>query len=326
MTPRNSAATALAVLLIAGAASAQTPDSSRGKGGDPLDNAKTSWYYDRYLDEVWAKKAMEQTHVALRTAEFREALRNFDSSALPRLPLTYDQFLTATETVFHAMQVGLPGGAQKKVTFFGEILDENGKVLADFEERTSVVESKDDRLVERAFLLPAKPAVATLGIAVGREIIGLARVTIGDEAAAAPKTTAVSRLLVSNNVYNLDKQQKPFEPFAFGGTKVVPKPDRSFRRSDEVWLFTEIRNPSLGDGNAPRLTMHVEIDGNGKKVRIPATAAEASPLKGVPDHYGVGTTINVASLQPGQYQLKFTLVDAVTKQAYEREQTITIVE
>lgn len=322
---RHTATCVMMFLCCAGLAAQTQPGVGSTGKKDPLDLAKTFRHYNRLEDEVRTRKLMEATRMELRTAEFREALRGYDNSPLLKLPLTYDQFITAHQTVFHALQVGIAGGQQKRVTLFGEVVDPDGKTVMDFEEPAPVLESKGDRFVERALLLPAKPAVATLGIAIGKEIIGLCRVTIGNEEAAA-KATSVSRLLVSNNIYNLTAAQNPFEPFAFGGTKVVPKADRRFRRSDEVWLFTEVRNPAIAEDQAPRLTMRIEIDGNGKKVRHAPAPAEASPLKGVPSHYGVGTTIDIARLEPGQYQLKLTLTDTLTKQTYERAESIEIVE
>jgi len=91
----------------------------------------------------------------------------------------------------------------------------------------------------------------------------------------------VSRLIVSNNIFNLTQKQSPFEPFAFGGTKVVPKPDRVFRRTDEMWLFEEIRSPTVGVDGTPQLTMRITIESGGKTIANSTMPAEASPLKGV---------------------------------------------
>jgi hypothetical protein len=287
-----------------------------------LDSAKTSTFYNRLSDEVRAKKAMDKTHAALRTPKFRDALKR----DITNLTTTSGAFITGNGTVFHALQLGLPRDAAKvdaKVVVFGEIVDASGKTVFDFEEPATLVESKGDLYVDRAVFLPVAKARGAFGVAVNGEVLAIGRAEF-DDGAITKSAPGASRLLVSNNVFNMAVQQNPFEPFAFGGTKVVPKPDRSFRPSDEVWLFAELRNPALTDARLPKVSAELEIEGGDRKMRS-AMKLDASPLKGVPDHYGVGTTINISKLTPGSYTIRFTLHDELAARDYEREETITVV-
>lgn len=313
----------LPLALIVVAASAQTPPGNSPRGENP---GNTGDYYNRYGDEVRAKQAVDSTHIALHAQKYKDILRSSKPGQLFNLTVTWDSFATAGGKAFIAVQIGFPTGAVKpgtKVTVFGELTDAKGASVADFEEPAVVLESKGDAFLERTLFLNGTASVATFGVANGGDIVGLGRVTMDGDTVADP-TKGVSRLIVSSDVHNLPQQQSPFDPFAFGGTKVVPKPDRTFRSTDEVWLFEEVRNPALGEDKTPKLSMHVAIQGNGKQIDMPWQTAEASPLKGVAGHFGVGTTIDVSRLKPGAYTVKLALRDDAAKQAYEREQTITI--
>jgi hypothetical protein len=314
---------ALLAMTVALSAFAQTPGDRPGKVPDPLDAAKTSKFLDRYNDEMRAKKGIEAARAMLHTQKYKDALDSFEPGRLPELHVTSDRFITANATTFIALQLGLPAGIMRegqKVTAFGKVVDAGGRTSVDFEEGSTLVASKGDLFVERT-LFPTYPtAMATFGIAVGDEIIALGRVKMDD----ADPAKGISQMLVSNNVHNLARQQSPFEPFAFGGTKVVPKPDHTFGTADEVWLFVEVRNPALGADRQPKLTMRVDIEGTGRKVTGSWLTAEAAPLKGVNGHYGVGTTLDVATLGPGAYKVRLALRDAAGNASYEREETITV--
>jgi len=294
---------------------------------DPLDKSKTASYYLRFRDEVRAKEAVERSRTSLHTAAFRDALHN-TATSVPRLFVTADRFVTATGITFDAFQLGLPHGMMRggaKVIVFGEVTDSAGAVVTSVEEPAVVSESKNDRFVERVLFLPVSKGVAAFGIAAGGEVIAVGRAPFdADEMVAT--SPGVSRLIVSNNIFNLTQMQSPFEPFAFGGTKVIPKADRTFGRTDEMWLFEEIRGPQVGDDGKPRLTMRITIENGGKTIANTTVPAEASPLKGVAGHFGIGTTLDLSALRPGDYKVRLTVVDELAKKSYEQSESITVVD
>ena len=311
--------TAATLCLSALVSSAQTPSSgSRPAGSDPLSNAKTAAYYERYADELRAKKRLETTRVALRTRKFREAL---NETGLPA-HATVGRFITAGGTRFLAVQVGIPAGAAKpgaSLTLFGEVVDHDGRVQFDFEVPSPVLESKGDLYVEHSLLTGDAGAVARVGVAKGEQVLGVASLPLSADSEARE----ISQLIVSNNVFNLARAQRPFEPFAFGGTKVIPKPDRAFRPADETWLFVELRDPDE-TAPVPALSFRTAIEGMGKKIAGAWQVAEVLPLKGVAGHFGIGTTVDLSSLQPGEYRVTLSVRDSATKQVFERMQTISV--
>jgi hypothetical protein len=139
-------------------------------------------------------------------------------------------------------------------------------------------------------------------------------------------SSGISRIIVSSDVHILPAAQAPLDPFAFGGTKVVPKPGASFKKSDEVWLFTELRNPAVGSDGAPHVTTKVDIEGTAKSVRGTSVDAEATQLKGVPGRYGIGSTIDVSALPPGDYHVRLAVTDTIARKSYTREAMIHIVQ
>ncbi|MCU1348048.1 MAG: hypothetical protein JWO56_1078, partial [Acidobacteria bacterium] len=142
---------------------------------------------------------------------------------------------------------------------------------------------------------------------------------------------AVSNLILSNNLYELKTALRADDPFTFGGIKVVPRPDRTFNKRDELWYFYELRNPGLNDVGNPRIQMKLELEGtaaaNGEKVSrmAPPSEVEANPLKGVPGHYGVGSAIPLEALPPGEYTLRVKVSDTVRKTSYNLQDHFKIV-
>jgi len=251
-----------------------------------------------------------------------ELIEKYSPSANDLLA-TWGEFITAEGQPFVALQLAHPAlVAGEKVTLFGVIVDDNGKTVATYNEPAVVASSKGDLFVERSLL--ARKGVGTFGVTRKNETLAMARVAFEPEE-LKPSAPGVSRLIVSRDVHVLDAAQQPLDPFAFGGTKVVPKPGAAFRKSDEVWLFAELRNPSLGSDGVPHVITKVDVDGPSKIAGKP-TPAEATPLRGVPGHYGIGNTVDVTPLKPGEYRVRVTITDTVAKQAFQRETTVRVIE
>ncbi len=291
--------TILALLLIALPLAAQRHDEESAKGGA---------YADRLKDEIRARKMYEKAARATIPPRFREALDQYQPGERD-LPAAWGEFTLVDGTPFGALQLAAPAGAAAdRLTFFG-ILD-----TATYFEELPVQHSNADAFVERSLLLPPRATRGIFGLASKNEVLGIARVEI-------EPPSAVSRLILSSDVHILSAAQDPLDPFAFGGTKVVPKPRATFRRADEVWVFFEMRSAA-----APQITTTLEIEGGATKFHGAPTPAEATPLKGVAGHYGVGNTIDVSALKPGDYRIRVTVTDGVSKTAVTREATLRIVD
>ena len=286
---------ALLLLFLALPLAAQPHDEEHAKGGA---------YADRLKDEIRARKMYEKSARAAIPPRFREALEHYQPSGKD-LAAAWGEFRLVDGTPFGALQLALPSGINAdSVTFFGIV---GGGTY--FEE-LPVQHSGKDAFIERSLLLEPRVTRGTFGVARKNEILGLARVDV-------EPPSELSRLILSSDVHILPAAQDPLDPFAFGGTKVVPKPRATFRRTDEVWVFLEMRSAT-----PPQLTATVDIG----DVHGTPTPAEALPLKGVPGHFGVGNTIDVSRLKPGDYRVRVTLTDAASNKSLTREASLRLTE
>ena len=64
--------------------------------------------------------------------------------------------------------------------------------------------------------------------------------------------------------------------------------------------------------------MRITIESGGKPVSNTTLPAEASALKGVAGHFGIGTTVDLSALRPGAYTVHFTVIDELAKKSYEQ--------
>jgi hypothetical protein len=280
---------------------------------------------DRENDTLTARRAFDASARAMLTPKYRDVIAHYGSSTLYS---TWGEFVAADGEPFLALQIA-PSDASsvksgERITFFGLVTDENGKTVATFNEPRSVLASNGDLFVERTLMLPLRKSRGMFGLARRDDVIGLTRIDFDPEPLTV-KSSGISRIILSTDVHILPAAQAPLDPFAFGGTKVVPKPGASFKRSDEVWLFTELRNPAVDADGAPHVATKVEIEGSVKSIRGAPVAAEATALTGVPGHFGIGSTIDVTSLPPGDYKVHLTVTDTIAKQSYNRETILHIV-
>ena len=268
---------------------------------------------------------------AVTTSALAAAVR----AAKPGKPLfvSYGEFITPAGDYYVPVQLLAPKEsgftADQDVTFFGELTDADGKIVASFEETARFTESKNDHFFARTLIVPAgnykgRFAVVQSGTPVAVATSDLALQPLDK---AAP---SLSRLMLANNVYALSAAQAPTDPFAFGGVKVVPKSDLNFTPADELWYFFEVRNPGLDTAtNAPKLITQVTLSGkrtDGKPVKMqgPSEEAVVQELKGVTGHYGVGAAIPLETFKPGEYTIKIKVTDTVTNQSYNLEQNFRI--
>ncbi|HEY0139803.1 MAG TPA: GWxTD domain-containing protein [Thermoanaerobaculia bacterium] len=248
--------------------------------------------------------------------------------------LSYGEFITAEGEHFVPVQLFVPKGssvpADANVTFFGSVKGANGEVVA-FEEEAMLAASKDDRFVAKSLTLAPGKYKGTFGLAVAGKPVSVVASDL-EIAGLKKEDVGFSKLMLSNNVYPLETAQRPTDPFAFGGIKVVPKSDRLFRKSDELWYFFELRNPALDPAtNLPKLTVALTVAGKtteGKSVKMAAPSEEtpARELKGVAGHYAVGASIPLATFKPGDYSITVKVKDLTTNQTYDLKETFKIVE
>jgi GWxTD domain-containing protein len=261
--------------------------------------------------------------------------------------ITWGEYVTAEGEYFVPVQLYVPKSAglsaSQSLTFFGLVQDESGNNVAAFEEPAKLTASKDDFFADRSLTaLPAGKYRGYFGLAENGKPVSMASADMQLAGTLDKDATAISPLILSNNVYPLAEAQNPDDPHAFGGLKVVPKGDHTFRPSDELWYFIELRNPGLSEPAAadaaaavpvtPKIQVKIDVDGvekeGGKKIRRPAAPREidAMELKGVPGHYGLGNSIPLTSFKPGEYTFNVKVIDTIKKTSYTLSEKFTVVD
>jgi hypothetical protein len=252
--------------------------------------------------------------------------------------VTWGENVTATGHYFVPVMLYIPKAsgitATPNLTFFGVVQDASGKNLNAFEVPAKLNATRDDFFVDATLLgLPAGRHRGYFGLAQDGRVLSISTTEMKLAGALDKNAPGVSRLIISNHLYPLEAAQGPVDPFAFGGLKVVPKADRAFRSTDELWYFVELRNPGVAEPAAdvvpvtgapvaaPKLQLRVDVEGTdaggkAKKLSAPLRDVEAVEVKGVPGHYGVGSGIPLASFQPGEYTLTVKVIDTIRKMSY----------
>ncbi len=308
--PRLAIVAAVALIVAAvGAVRAQRPERA----------PKTPAELQRQSGHVW-DLAMTPRLAAVRslkTKAYRRALDDFRAgkSDLRRdLTVSWGEFLSGTGKPFLALALDresdadLPAG--KAVTVFGEIVDATGKVVTSFEVDDDPELSAGRALVDVALPLETSGARAFVGVAMGSEVRWLVEQPL-ELRPIDRKAFALSRPILSLDVRPLLVPQRPDDPFCFGGLRVAPRGDRTFRRTDDPWLFVVVRAPQLAEGATPELAAEllVERTEGGMTRKYPIHAPTATPLRGFDGQWGLGIPLPVGGLSPGDYQASLQVTE-----------------
>lgn len=261
---------------------------------------------------------------------------------------TWGEFVTSFGEYFVPVGLYIPkssGATASEATFFGVVKDASGRNVLAFEEPVTLVATKDDFFADKSIVLPAGKYRGTFGVAQGGKVLALAATDMEPTGTLDKDATAVSRLILSNNVFPLSAAQSPTDPFAFGGLKVVPKADATFNTSDELWYFIELRNPGLSEPalpegtvpvnpadvlRVPKIQVKLDVAGTtaeGKPVKMaaPPREVEAMELKGVPGHFGLGNAMPPNTFKPGEYTFTVKVIDTVKKTSYTLSEKFKVV-
>ncbi len=309
-------------------------------------------------EETAPAAATELTTEALASAvaELEAAAKNpYENKAY----LTWGEYVTSYGHTFVPVGLYVPkaSGISGDVTFFGVVEDMAGKGVLAFEEPATLAASKDDFFVDRSLVLPAGKHRGIFGLAQNGKVVALASTEMELAGNLDKDATAISQLILSNNLYALTESQKADDPFAFGGVRVVPKADHMFRPSDELWYFFELRNPGLVEQPLPEGTVPVNaadvprlpkiqvkldvvgttVEGKPVKMSAPLSETAAIEMKGVPGHYGVGNAIPLSitkpgeteptpTFKPGEYTLTIKVIDTIKKTSYTLTDKFKVIE
>ena len=250
--------------------------------------------------------------------------------------LSYAEFVSPAGESFVPVSVYVPSssgvGPDAADTIFGAVEDATGTRVTTFEEPAKLTGSRTDFFVDKTLTLQPGKYTAIVGLAkAGQPVL----VTSGTIEVAAPgkESVGTSRMILSDNVYELPVAEPAKSAFAFGKLKIVPKGNLTFKNSDELNYFVEVNNPGIDTAsNMPKLQYKLDLTGGPDKTTIsaPLTDAAPLPLTGAPGpgHFAIISSIPLAEvkpvLKPGNYTLKMKIVDTVTKQSYTVEQSFKV--
>lgn len=215
-------------------------------------------------------------------------------------------------------------------TIFGQVEDASGTVVTSFEEPAKPTMSNGALFADRSVTLPSGKYTAIVGVAKAGAPVAIATESI-DVAEPAKDAEGISQMTLTNNLAEIPEAAPEKTGFAFGKMKVIPT--ANFAKSDELIFFVEVRNPGIDPAtNAPKIQTKLELAGGKLAKPIPRALMDAqlAPLSGKPGpgQYAIIDSIplgQIPSLTPGDYTLKVKVVDTVTKQSYETQQSFKIV-
>jgi len=217
-------------------------------------------------------------------------------------------------------------------TLFWAVDDASGKRLSAGEEPAKLVATKSDFYIDRSINVPAAGKyTVTVGLGKAGAPVVVASSAL-DLNPIGKDASGTSKLILSDNIYELTEAAPEKAPFAFGKLKIVPKADAVFTNKDDLNYFVEINNPGIDAAtNMPKLQLGIDLLSKGQVVsRLPLSEAAVGPLSGKPGpgHYALSSGIPLSQLSKplpaGDYTLKMKIVDTVTKQSYTLEQSFKI--
>ena len=293
-----------------------------------------------------AAPAAVPVQTELTSAELKNAVAEFKKSGTSAHPVfaSTGEYVTSEGVTYAPVLLYIPKASAPagEATFFGVVEDASGKSVLAFEHpAVKLNATRDDFFVDKSLTLPAGKYRGYFGIAEAGKPASIVAADMELAGQLDKDAPAASQLILANNVYALSEAQFATDPYAFGGLKVIPKADKVFHKADELWYFIELRNPGLGEAAAtadgttparePKLQVKLDVtgvgaDGKTTKMSAPPMEIAAVPIKGVPNHYGVGNSIPLATFKPGDYTFTAKVIDTVSKTSYTVTDKFKVVE
>lgn len=233
------------------------------------------------------------------------------------LSVAYDQAVTPAGDYYVPMQLFVSDsedlGNSEDLRFIGLVESADGEIVASYDEPADLKRTGDGAYFDRSLRVRPGVYLGTFGLARGEEIVAVGT-TFLELSEQDPGVAGISELTLSRDVHVLQYAQRPTEPFAWGGMKIVPEGDLEFAPSDEIWYFVIARVPGIEMGEKPQLNVQLTVEGEtamGQPVRMAAPVMRdmAQPIRDTPGHFLIGSSLPAGTLQPGAYRLGMEIVN-----------------
>jgi GWxTD domain-containing protein len=259
-------------------------------------------------------------------------------------------FRSATGDQFLAVQFYLPSNkpafaGSAPLKFGAVVTDESGKEVDSFWEDVTLTEvtegTRKDHVYDRSITLQPGSYKGTFGLFPGEGQPPVASASASFKLETKSADFGVSPLILASNLVPLTKRPGPADPFVFGSDKPIkvdPKGDHTFAKTDSLWYFYSVENPTLpgapaGDAAAsapapaatpaaaggaapapaadapkPRVMTRINVQREGQDAFAPFTGP-AELVQTSPGVYSTGNEIPLASFEPGYYTFLINVRD-----------------
>ncbi len=296
-----------------------------------LARAQEGWIKTEDLNEVpeWAKTMGASPFVLKKANIINGEEPLMKDSALTTYGIFYDSNNQIYgSTIIYFEEENFPKDL-KEANLFLSLLDENKNELLRVDEKVPFKNTVRGLFLDRSFLVD--PGNYKLLQIVGKEDGTVIYSNLLD--ITVPNFKDISQeglwFTLAADVRPVETLWYENDPFVFGGVKVVPKLDLTFKKSDEIWFFYNLFHPALdAQTQKPKVTQKIEIYKDGKLLRQgKETEPELTVLS--EGRYASGTAYRVLEdlrLDGGSYTFKLIIKDLISNKTFSKEINFRVIE
>jgi len=253
------------------------------------------------------------------------------------VPVTGSSVLTMITIQFERkdLQFKDKGGVSTAtVNMYARVTSMSGRPVTWFEEPIEINEPTE--MLQQAIngvsiyqkVLPLKPGRYRLSIA-AKDVVGGNQTAypmaldvphIEDDALGA------SSLILADQIEKMDTKHIGIGQFVIGGSKVRPRMDATFKRSEKLGIYMQLYNFETDEqSKKPQGTVEYDFYKAGTNERIGDPIVEdVSTLGGGATQVTIEHLLSLKDFEPGSYTLKIKVVDAKRNQTINQQANFTV--
>jgi GWxTD domain-containing protein len=286
--------------------------------------AQEGWIKSPDLKEVpeWAKTMGVSPFILLseKILKGEEPLKK--DTALTTYGIFYDSNNQTYGSNIIVFDENSPIKDQKEVNIFLQILDKDNNEVLKIEDKVAPQQTIRGFYLDRSFLI-SEGNYKLLQI-VGKDDSSVLYSNLID--INVPNFKDLSEegfwFALASDVKPLQTTYYENDPFVFGGVKIIPKLDLTFKKEDDLWYFYNLFHPAIDpETQKPKITEKIEIYKDGKIFRqSKESAPELTSLS--EGRYASGKAYNIGQdlqLEPANYKFKLIIKDLVTNKTFSKD-------